>query len=385
MRIVKKLYGTVLVYTMVLVTLGVFMATVVLNIATELSIEYDIRNIEVSLVNMIQTKWDLSIKYAKELNKTWSGFVDAIGCPTNFTMSGTTARTTGITSTIRYTSDTVHCRGTHNGNPVVFYFWPDYTDLKFAQYEGFQEEISSGSTTATFSDPDNTFLDLSASYPLVPDGIDDNFDSDDYTIYSTGTTYYPDGYVDNDADSRLLTYGYILENSGLFNVFWSNTKMKDYIHTNTHNGDAIHRKIGTTSTGSLLLDINKDHRLILFRMNPSDYDTTKEFIITQQVTGTGQLASIWYLQDDMSLNSTITWNEYVFDFVNHDYALFVENTSTWALLYRIRGEEIGTGSGIYINPLDDDDNSIFGYLGSHVLIDDSGRLIWNQFEVFGLK
>ena len=42
--------GTVLVYTMVLVVLWVFMATVVLNVATELSVEYEKRNIEISLL-----------------------------------------------------------------------------------------------------------------------------------------------------------------------------------------------------------------------------------------------------------------------------------------------------------------------------------------------
>jgi hypothetical protein len=72
---------------MVLVVLGVFMATVVLNVATELSIEYNNRNIEISLMNIIETKGDLSMKYAKELNNTGSGFVDLISCPDNMSMS----------------------------------------------------------------------------------------------------------------------------------------------------------------------------------------------------------------------------------------------------------------------------------------------------------
>jgi hypothetical protein len=46
------------------------MATVVLNVATELSVEYDKRNIEISLMNIIETKGDLSIKYSRELNNT---------------------------------------------------------------------------------------------------------------------------------------------------------------------------------------------------------------------------------------------------------------------------------------------------------------------------
>lgn len=385
MKIVKKLTGTVLVYTMVLVTLGVFMATVVLNIATELSIEYDIRNIEVSLVNMIQTKGDLAMKYAEELNKTGSWFLDNIGCPTNFNMSWSTAVSNNISSTIRYASDTPYCLATHDGNDVIFYFSTDYTDLRYAQYEGYQVDVNSGSLTATFSDSDSTFIDVTASYPLPSDGIDDDFDSDNYTITSTGGTYYPDGYVDNDSDSRLLTYGYIIENSWLYNILWSNTEMKNYIQANPNNSDSIHQRIGNTSSWTLYLDINRNHRLILYRVDPGTYDDTREFIITQQLTGTWQFANIWYLQDDLSLNSTLTGNEYEFDFMNHDYALFIENTSTGALLYRIRWYDIATGSGIYLSPLDDDDTSIFWYLWSHVLIDDTGRLIANQYEVFGLK
>jgi hypothetical protein len=70
------------------------MATVVLNIAVQLSVEYEKRNIEISLAGIIKTKGDLTIKYAKDLNQTGSGFVDILSCPTGITMSGTTIITT---------------------------------------------------------------------------------------------------------------------------------------------------------------------------------------------------------------------------------------------------------------------------------------------------
>jgi len=73
--------------------------------------------------------------------------------------------------------------------------------------------MSSANQVDTFSDTDTTNINITASYPLSSDNIDDNFDSDNYTIYSTGTTLYPDGYVDNDADARLLNYGYVIEGS----------------------------------------------------------------------------------------------------------------------------------------------------------------------------
>ncbi len=385
MKYTRKIYGTVLVYTMVLVVLGVFMATVVLNVATELSLEYKIRNIEISLMDTIQTKWELAMKYARELNNTWSGFIDTIGCPTNFTMSGTVFRTTGISSDIRYLSWTILCKGVHNGNDIDFYFNSWSTDLEFAQYEGSQITINSLNTTGTFADSDSTFLDLTLSYPLLSDGIDDNFDSDNYSIYSTGAVYYPDGYVDNDAQSRLVNYGYVIEDSWLYSIFWSNKKMKDYIDNNLNNSDSIYTKLGNVSSGNLYLDINKSFRLILYRINPSNYEETWEFVISEKRIGTGELAWIGYLQDNLSLSAVKTGSEYNFDFTTHDYALFIENTSTGALLYRVSAEDSISGSGVYLNPLKDDDTSLFSYLGSHMFIDEEWKLIWSQFEVFGLK
>jgi hypothetical protein len=88
------------------------------------------------------------------------------------------------------------------------------------------------------------------------------------------------------------------------------------------------------------------------------------------------------LQDDLSLSYTLTGNEYNFNFTNNDYAIFVENTGTGSLLYRIRGEETTTGSGIYLTAIQDDDPSIMSFLGSHMLIDDEGKLIGNQYEIF---
>lgn len=361
------------------------MATVVLNIATELSSEYDNRNIEVSLLNVIQTKGDLTMKYARELNNTGSWFVDIVECPTSVTMSWSTAKTTGFSTDIHFASDIIYCEGTHDWNSVIFYFNTDYDDLWYANYQWSQVAMSATQQTGTFSDLDTTFIDVSASYPLGSDGIDDNFDSDEYTFFSTWSVQYPDGYADNDDDARLLNYGYVLEGAGLYSMFWSNREMQEYIDENTHNSDGINVKLWDVSSGRLYLDINKSFRLILYRIDDAQYELTKEFISEEKVTWTWQVASIGYLQDDLSLSPAVTGSEYDFDFVNNDYALFVENTSSGALLYRIRGEEIGTGSWVYLSPLKDDDSSIFWYLWNHILISEDWYLVGEQYEVFGLK
>jgi len=124
---------------------------------------------------------------------------------------------------------------------------------------------------------------------------------------------------------------------------------------------------------------------MLYRIDETQYELSNELVIEEHLTGTGQSAGIGYLQDDLSLSYTLTGNEYNFNFVNNDYAIFIENTGTGSLLYRIRGEEAITGSGIYLTAIQDDDPSILSFLGSHMLIDDEGKLIGNQYEIFGLK
>lgn len=376
---------TVLIYTMVLVVIGVFMATVILNIAVQLSLEYDIRNVENSLVSTINTKWDLTMKYASDLNNTWGWFQDIVSCPQGFTMSWATVLDTNINSEITYMSWSISCDAVFDGNQVQLFFNTSFDDLDFVQFNGTQVFINSGSLLATFPDAENTTINVTSAYPLLPDWIDDNFDSDNYAVSSTWSMYYPDNYIDNDANARLVNYWYIVENSGFFNVFWSNLQMKNFINTNPYNLDGINAPIWNIGSGALYLDINSPFRLKLYVLDTNAYSETKELIITQTLTGTGSSAGIWYLQNDLSLG-TGTGSAYNFDFVNNDYALFMENTLPDAtLLYRVTWYDKLTGSWIYLNALDDSKVSIFTYLWSHMLIDDVGRLIGKQYEVFGLK
>lgn len=386
MRFKNSNSATVLVYTMVLVVIWVFMATVVLNIAVQLSVEYDKRNIEVSLASIIKTKWDLAIKYAKWRNTSGSWFTDIISCPTGITMSGNTLQTTWIDTQIRFIDNAVVCHApsAHNGNDINIYFNAGYNDLEFSQYDESQVAINSGSLVATFSDSDTTQMSIPNTSYFSPDGIDDNFDSDNYNISSTGTTLYPDWYIDNDDDARLMTYGYILEGSWLYSAFWSNTPKKQYIQANPNNINTIHQTLWATWAWYLQLDINTDHALYLYEIEGDTYDDSNELIITNILTGTWQSGAVWYLQDDLSI-ATWSTNAYNFDFIANDYALFIENTGSGALLYQIRWESALTGSWVYLNALDDSDPSLISYLWSHLLVDDTWRLIGDMFEVFGLK
>jgi hypothetical protein len=300
-------------------------------------------------------------------------------------MSGSTLIDSDIDTELRYLTWSIVCFWLHNNwSDLTFTFNSDFDDLIFAKYQGYQIAINSWSTSWTFWDSDSTFIDLWGTSYLVADGIDDNFDSDNYSASSTWSIFYPDGYIDNDSDARALNYGYIIEDSWLYNVFWSNTRMKNYIGENPFNNDAILKKLWQTWSWYLSLDINDSYRMFLYRIDNTTYNESNEMIIEQRIVWDAQLGGIWYLQDDLSLDSG-TWSAYNFDFINHDYALFIENTSSWALLYQIRWEDATTGSGLYLNPLKDDDISVFSYLWSHMLVDDEWKLIWDQFEVFWLK
>ncbi len=386
MKKIRNIYSaTVLVYTLVLVVIGVIMATVILNVAIQLSIEYDIRNLETSLRANTNSKSELSFKYMNEVNSNWGGFIDKLWCPTNITMSGSSLKLTNLSSVLSYSGWIVSCEWSFNGSVLSFYFNSNFTDLSFAEYKWFQVVANSWSQSWTFSDSENTFLSLSNSYPLVPDSIDDNFDSDNYTVYSTWSSRYPNWYFDDDAEARLLSFWYILPESGLYNIFWSNSKMEQYIEDNTNNNDTYHQKIASLTNWILNLDINKTFRAILYVINKNTYNETSEFIIENTVTWTWETASIWYLQNDMSLSSSKA-GAYTFDFTQFDYALFLENTSSsWAMLYKLGIENLATGSWVYMNPIDDSKSGITSYLWSHILIDTDGRLIADQFEISELK
>ena len=86
------------------------MATVVLNVATELSVEYKNRTIEVSLLGTITTKSELAMKYARDTNNTGSGFIDIISCPTTVTMSGVVQTPSTFSTSLLYATGSFFCQ-----------------------------------------------------------------------------------------------------------------------------------------------------------------------------------------------------------------------------------------------------------------------------------
>lgn len=380
----KNQRWAVLIYTIFLVVLSVFMAAVILNVAVNLSNEYDVHIIELGISGIIESKGDASIKYSKETNSWGSGFIDNIECPQDISFTESSVLTSGVDTQYVFSGSIAWCQWVYNSNPFYVLFNSGYTDTSVIQHKGIQIPFSNTTRTWTLLTSPNIFVDGTITFPLWPDGIDDNFDSDNFSISSTGTTYYPQGYIDDDADIRLKQYGYIVENSWLYNVFWSNKKVFDYIDDNPLNYDTVYKRIGSTSTGFLYIDINAWFKPVLYVIDKWKYQVFKEIEIISRTIGPNLPASIGYIQNDLTIGSS-TGSAYRFDFTQYDYALFLENTSSWALIYQIRWYDALSGSGLYINPLNDSGTSVLSYLWSHILVNDEGKLIGDMFEVLSIK
>jgi len=378
---------TVLVYTLILVFLSMIMAMVIFNIAATLSANSDSQNISSRLSRGVLGKWDLAIKYSKRLNSNGSGFIDDISCPTSITMSGASNIQSWLTSVLTYEDKLFFCSGSYLSDPFAIYFNTWFTDLEYAEYDWDAVAVSSGIGVRDFFDSDNTRINFSSSYPLASDGIDDNFNSDNYSLTSTGIAIYPNDFQDDDVDARKLIYWYANSDAGFVNIFWSNLETSTYIENNTNNLLTSNLKIWDVNNGHIVLDVNSNFKLKLYRFDRTQYNETRE-LFTLDILNSDEInGGIGYIQDDawvLSLSSTKTWNEYSFDFQNNDYGLFLQNTSTWALLYSLRGES-STGVNMYINPIDDSDDIVIKVLANEMIIKWGGQFFTEQFEVVDFK
>lgn len=385
MQHIKK--ASVLIYTLILVVISLIMALVILNIVGLLSSNAELQEITRKLGNNVLSKGNLSLKYSALVNTNGSGFTDTYGCPTNVTMSGTIHNTTS-SSTLMYQSGAITCMGTHIGNPFSIYILTGSISDTYVSYLWDSVNITAWVGDRNFSDSDNTLIDFSAS-SLPLDNIDDDFNSDDYTVFSTGSIYYPNWYQDDDADARKLIYGYANPWVWFVNMFWNNSETISFIEQNPNNTDLRNQRIGSmTSSGIALIDINKDYTMKVYKLDRSLYDASKEILPLEVYTSGDNLGTVGYLQENAGVLSISTWstvNDFQFDFVNHDYAMFVRNNSTGSLLYTLNIQDMTTGSGVYINPIDDSDPTVIKVLANDIIIDNQWRFLSEQFEVIGFK
>lgn len=383
----KRLTWTVLIYTLVLVVISLIMALVILWIAGVLSSNLQIQEITRKLWNNVVSKWNLAIKYSQIVNSNGSGFIDNIGCPTSVTMSGTTVIST-TNPTLQFLSGDFYCSGTHDSNEYRIYVSSWAFDDTTAQYEWDEIDIVSGVPNRNFSDPDNTRMTFNIASTAYADGIDDDFNSDNYKESSTWAIAYASWYTDDDTDSRQLIYGYANSWVGFVNMMWTNTKATNYISSNANNTWGLFETMEhMTSSWVAFLDINQDYKMKLYVFDKAVHDATKELISIQSYESNDNLWGLGYLQDNswvLDLSFTKTGNEFEFDFNTNDYALFIRNNGTGTLLYNISVETL-SWTGVYINPIDDSAASVIKVLANDIIIDNEWRFLYDQFEVIGFK
>ncbi len=375
-------------YTLFLISIAMIMALVILNLSIEIFNNNEYQNIVRKLSNNIVYKADLAFKYNKLLNSNGSWFLDTTSCPTSISMSGSISSGV-VASTVGYSSWRLICSGTYSGTWFQILWNNDYSAFSWAYFRGTSIVFATGATASgTFTDIDNTRMSFTTTWLGWIDNIDDNLNSDNYKVTSTGAVYYPNWGEDDDVLARKTIYFYLPPGGGYTNILWANTKYNDFIKNNANNTDTLNKVIWQVWSGHIFLDVDKNFSLKVVKFNKTKYNTYKELEPIEVFKSPQMFGRLWYIQNNGTVSTgwidTKTWQEMIFDFINNDYAIFLSNYSTWTLFFNLKWFST-TGSGIYVSPINDSDVVIFKYLWNDMIMDSEGRYLSNQFEVINLK
>lgn len=244
---------------------------------------------------------------------------------------------------------------------------------------------------SNFSDSDSTLISFTSDWITWADQIDDDLNSDNYKVTSIWDVYYQNWYQDDDVVPRLTIFWNVKPYSDYFNVFWNNYKTNKVIDENTNNNDSLNVKISDVTSGYMFFDIFNTG-INLYDIKIMEYDKTKyteEFsLLPINIYNWENLSDhVWYLQvswNDIALSKDKTWNEFIFNFKDKDYWIFIKNKESWNLAYRISAET-STWSMIYINPIDDSKDWIIESLSNHIIIGWEKNFIWENFKVVWAK
>lgn len=140
---------------------------------------------------------------------------------------------------------------------------------------------------------------------------------------------YSNNFTDDDADAKKIIYGFV-QTGTLANIFWNNAVNQAFISANSNNTGTLTLNMGSVSAGNLFLSIDRRFYMKLVKFSRATFTGSNELMATQ-VLETTQSGATGYIQDTGLLSTggmTKTGNEYVFDFTNNDYALFLSNSAT---------------------------------------------------------
>ena len=125
----------VFIYILLLINIWFIMSVMVYNNSFVLSNNIDVWKNSQEIFSNIYNKWNIAIESVKKYNSNGNWFMDAISCPTNITMSGSTSSWTNISTSMVYDLWNIYCLWSYNWKNFRIYYNEEYQDFKNAYYE----------------------------------------------------------------------------------------------------------------------------------------------------------------------------------------------------------------------------------------------------------
>ena len=323
--------ASILIYTIVLTTISLILATILLSNKDLLLNNYKYYKINSELLNQIKSNNVINYDYLIKTNSDWSGFVDDYS----------------------WSWANIHCR--------LQWDWS-----YFIEWDEWRKNVS--------------------------DWFDDNCNSDNFLWNNSGSVDYMNGFQDNDNLARKQLI-WIVVPWQQKNIFWNNEKIKDFIDNNPNNTDNFNKKLSGVTNWNLFLNINTWAILTLIEYNKTRYDDFWE--IKEIKSYTWVVSWSWYIAIEihsniLKLKSNIfnpLVNNYDFNFSWSWYLLFLTNTWSNLINYNLSGFEQSTWSWVYLNPINDDISNTWSIeiLWYDVKINNEWNIFWKMLNKVFLK
>ena len=244
-----------------------------------------------------------------------------------------------------------------------------------------------------FTDFDNTLISFSKDGIEWNDGIDDDLNSDNYKVTSIWSIYFPNNYQDDDVVPRKTIFWSVPAQQPYQHVYWNNYKTIDIIENNTNNDDILNVKMWDIDQAHVFVNTfnteDLDYDIKILEFDRDVYKNQFTLLPRNSYEGKNMDEYLGYIQLDtwdnsLSIAKEKTGNEFEFDFQNKDYAIFFANNADSLLSYHLEAYT-PTGTGIYINPIDDSGTGTISVLANHIIIWWEKNFIWENFEVVWSK
>lgn len=394
MRIQRTKKALILIYILFLVTITIVFSTILINNNSFLFNISRYHNVESKLFSNINSDASILIRINNEVNSNGGWFVDAVSCPNILngwvTMTKSWSLWVTIDTFLAHSWTITYCEGVFDSNPLTLYFNTWLNELVIAEYLWYIITVSAWVWVTDFWDTDYTTINFSTdNYTSRPDLIDDDYDSDNYRVNSSwavwliNSNYYPNLYQDDDVLWRMQLFGYVAQELWFKKVFWNTPKVLEIIEGNYNNWDYLNTKIWDVTDGILHFDVDKSFDIRIIEIDKNIYNESNELKILSRIDWS-MWAWVWYLHDTawvLFLSWSNTGDVKKFDFANNLYAIFIEDTWTGTLLYKITWEDSTTWSWMYITPIDDSDKKIIRYIWNEILISETWRYITKETEL----